>query len=176
MSADIVELPNLEVATRRLQIAQRRAELKAQSEAERQALGERKPKPNLAKFGSARRKQGGHPGRPPTPTFGEHILTIDTAGGKQWRHPVWAYRAALGSLVLEWLLRRNDIELRRSPPFGPYLGGRYMTDRLLKRAIIETSTIIFCRNGRAGLGPPEWLPQAVRLAVYRRPSKRARSP
>jgi hypothetical protein len=168
MSADIVELPNLKLAADRLRIAQRRAELKAQREEERQAQGERKPTPR-------NRKVARHPDRPPTPTFGEHILTIDTAGGKQWRHPVWAYRAMLGSLVLEWLLRRGDIELRRSPPYGPYRGGRYMTDRLLKRAIIETSTIIFCRNGRVGLGPPEWLPQAVRLAVFRRPSKHARS-
>jgi hypothetical protein len=110
--------------------------------------------------------------RPPTPSYGDNILVIDSDGR---RHPPTVHRQMVAALVLEELLLKHDgIELRRTP-CGITLWGvrqdRPMSDRMIGAAIRETKSIIFCKHGRRQMGPPVWLANAVRFAVFDRPKK-----
>lgn len=160
MSDNIVHLPISNVMARRLRMAKARERYPTMFES---------PPPAPAKKKPIRIK--GH--RPPTPSYGPDIIVIDSDGR---RHPPMIHRQAVAALVLEEVLRQHDnVKILRTPS-GIMLWrvrqDRPMSDRMIKAAVVETKTIVFCKHGHRQMGPPDWLPNAVRFAVFDRSRKK----
>jgi hypothetical protein len=162
MSDNVVHLRISHVMARRLRMAKARERWPSMFES---------PPVPVKKERAPRRKKNT---RGPTPSYGLDVLVIDSDGR---RYPPMVHRQMVAALVLAELLKQHDgIELRRTPcgiSLWRVRQDRPMTDRMIGAAIRETKSIIFCKNGSRLMGRlPVWLANAVRLAVFDRPSKK----